>query len=437
MRVFLGAGLGFGISSSLFFILMLIGASHYSMITEIAILIVVLCLNTKSHYVADIDNLSVPNGKMDRFLRISFYAVLLSALVTFILLALQNPHGDADGLSMWNMRARFLFRGGEHWRDAFSAISDESTLPHKDYPLLWAGLVARTWTYLGYENPLVPIAVNMTFVFSTVGLLYFSLRMFQNRTQAYLASIVLLGTPFFIWYGAVQYVDIPLGFYFFSTMLLFYLQDHCVNKKYVFIMLSGTFAAMAAWTKNEGLLFLLCVVITRFLSFIFLKKDIKQYLKELSLFISGAMPILIIILLFKIGLAPSNDLTPQNISVIISNLADMNRHLQIIEALFLFVLNFGYWTFGLPFVNSGYCSIPLLLLFYLPFAGITFGTDKKYEIISSFILLGLMMMGYYTIYLITPHQVEWHLGTSLRRLLLQLWPSYLFAYFMIIRTQPR
>jgi len=38
------------------------------------------------------------------------------------------------------------------------------------------------------------------------------------------------------------------------------------------------------------------------------------------------------------------------------------------------------------------------------------------------------------IYLVTPYELSWHLRYSSERLLFHLWPSFLFVYFMIVRT---
>jgi hypothetical protein len=46
--------------------------------------------------------------------------------------------------------------------------------------------------------------------------------------------------------------------------------------------------------------------------------------------------------------------------------------------------------------------------------------------------LALMAAGYAFIYLITPHDLEWHMRTSLSRLILHLWPSALFVLFLVL-----
>ncbi len=41
--------------------------------------------------------------------------------------------------------------------------------------------------------------------------------------------------------------------------------------------------------------------------------------------------------------------------------------------------------------------------------------------------------GYFLVYLVTPHELDWHLRTSLHRLFAQLWPAAVFTMVLLIR----
>jgi len=47
-------------------------------------------------------------------------------------------------------------------------------------------------------------------------------------------------------------------------------------------------------------------------------------------------------------------------------------------------------------------------------------------------VLAVMLIGYFFVYVITPQNLEWHLRTSLARLLLQLWPMTLFLFALCL-----
>jgi hypothetical protein len=51
---------------------------------------------------------------------------------------------------------------------------------------------------------------------------------------------------------------------------------------------------------------------------------------------------------------------------------------------------------------------------------------------ASVIALGFTLAGYFAIYLITPRDLYWHLRFSLNRLFLQLWPSVIFLFFLLV-----
>jgi len=46
----------------------------------------------------------------------------------------------------------------------------------------------------------------------------------------------------------------------------------------------------------------------------------------------------------------------------------------------------------------------------------------------------LTLAGDFAVYVITPYDIYWHLRFSLNRLFLQLWPSAIFLFFMMVRT---
>ena len=48
-------------------------------------------------------------------------------------------------------------------------------------------------------------------------------------------------------------------------------------------------------------------------------------------------------------------------------------------------------------------------------------------------VLGIVLLGYYIVYLTTPWILEDHLRSSLDRLLIQLWPSFLLVVSLMAR----
>jgi hypothetical protein len=145
-------------------------------------------------------------------------------------------------------------------------------------------------------------------------------------------------------------------------------------------------------------------------------------------FLLGLMPILILLGYFKTALAPANDLISeqQGLWPAIERLLTFSRYWEISKAFLEQVFSFGLW--------HPYTSTPLVLAYYVLLAGKNVDDKEQSSIRSSVALIGLMTLGYFFTYVLTPRPLKWHLDTSLNRLFLQLWPSFLFIYFLIVRT---
>jgi hypothetical protein len=312
--------------------------------------------------------------------------------------------------------ARFIYRGGEQWRSAFTGILAPH---HPDYPLLLPATIARCWYYAGKETQFVPILIAMLFTFATVALLISTLTFLRDRTQGLIAGIVLLGSSNFIVLGAMQVADVPLGFFFLATIVLIAIQDKFPDNTRL-SLLAGMMAGFSCWTKNEGLLFLIIILAIRTFIVICFNRS-RLYIKQIANMIIGTGMILIVVIWYKIMLAPSNDImSAQNINGVIDKIVSNTNYSIIIRSFF-----FGIFD-----------TMPLVLLLIIYFFCLKMHIEKAANriVLTSVLVVSLMLAGYFFIYLITPFDVTWHLQTSLSRLLLQLWPSLLFAFFMFVRS---
>ena len=101
----------------------------------------------------------------------------------------------------------------------------------------------------------------MVFTFATVGVLYSSVSILRSRTQGALAALLLLGTNFFILHGTSQFADVPLGFFFLATLALLALPEVWPDDRPRLLLLAGVTAGLSAWTKNEGFLFIVAILL--------------------------------------------------------------------------------------------------------------------------------------------------------------------------------
>ncbi|MFH1419323.1 MAG: hypothetical protein ABII12_13700 [Planctomycetota bacterium] len=355
-------------------------------------------------------------GMADRTIWSSFLLVLVLAMLVLVLLSLSKPHGAVDGWSIWNMRARFLFRSGEHWR---AALSPHVGCPHQDYPLLLSASIARSWYYVGKDTVFVPITIAMLFTLATAVLLTSAVSVLVGTFRGLLAGIAILGTCYFIRHGAYQYADIPLSFFILASIVLLYLHGRTTGRTRGLLYLSGMMAGMAAWTKNEGVLFVAGIVCSHLIVGL-ATKQLKPCFLRMAAIMLGLAPIFGIVTYFKLGLAPPNDLAAaQNLDTAMAKLCNADR----------------YWIIGKYWVQRliGYGNgLVFVLATYAVLVGVRVDRRDRQQFAVCLLTLSLMLAGHFVVYLLTPHDLVWHLGTSARRLFLQLLPMGLFVFFTTV-----
>lgn len=424
VRIPLAVGLGIGLSScDLFLWLLLVGApSSDFIIVETAVLLataaVLMVMVKRNQQPAEIVLSSGPAvcRRADKTLWFSFLIILSLAVLVLTLLLICKPHGSWDGWAIWNMRARFLFRGGEHWRDAFSPHLGWS---HPDYPLLLPASIARSWYFIGKDTVIVPMTIAMLFTLATAALLASAVSVFRGTFRGLLAGITILGTSYFIRHGAYQHADTALSFFILATVVLLFLYARTTAKPRGLLYLSGMMAGMAAWTKNEGMLLVAAVVCSHLIVGL-VTKQAKAYFLRMARFGLGLAPILGIVAYFKLTLAPPNDLVAsQGLGAAMDKLCDTTRYWIICK----------YWARKLIGYGNG---LVFILATYAALVGMRPDREDRRQLAVSVLTLCFMLAGYFTVYLLTPHDLDWHLRTSAKRLFLQLLPAVLFLFFTTI-----
>ncbi len=277
--------------------------------------------------------LSVLKGIGSRFSKqnILWGGALATSLLIFTgefwINSLQNPHGNWDAWSNWNVVARFVYRGGEHWIGTFLRIYD-----HPDYPFLLTMSNATTWEILSRETTRGPMTLGFLYTICLVGLLFSLVYALRGFPQAALAAIVLSSQAVVAYHGMAQYADMPESFYFLASLGL--LPIYMSSKEKSIPILAGFLVGLSAWTKNEGLTF----VFISLLAWGFLKNEKKEFVFT-SFLLGLALPALIIFL-FKIFLAPNNDLIAGQRDTV-TFLLDIQRYKYIL-------VNMGnaFWVIG-------------------------------------------------------------------------------------------
>jgi len=339
-----------------------------------------------------------------------FIFVLAAVILTEVFLTFDRPHGGWDAWAIWNLRARFLFRGGEHWRDVFSPLLTEI---HPDYPLLLPGLVARGWTYLGRDAVSFPAAIAMFYTVSTIGVLTSSLALLRGSFQGILAGVALACTPIFLRHGASQYADVPFGYYVLATFALLHLAKSRESRRAM--SLAGFTTGLACWTKNEGVI-LLGALAAVWVVGLLASSERPLEIRRAGWFVLGALPPLLAFAYLKFGLAPPGDMTTEfELGAVWKRIVEPARYLEVGAA----VAREAIFQLHLP-----------LLAGYLLLSGVSIRKGERGAVLRLWASLSLVFAAYFFVYVITSKPLAWHLGTSLSRLMTQLFPSLLFSFFL-------
>lgn len=322
-----------------------------------------------------------------------------------------EPLGGWDAWAIWNLHARFLFRAGQAWPELLNAPAMAWT--HADYPLLLPGSIARLWTYTGGETVNAPAIVAAVLALGTLLIVATTLWRQRGPLVAALAALTLLATPFFVTFALNQHADIPLGYFFASTLALLILAGDRADAARC-RCLAGLMAAGAAWTKNEGLLFAAATALV-----VLADATIRRTPRAALGFLVGLLGGFVPVLAFKFGQTPGNDIVSGELVHRLSQLLEPERYRVIAAAAWRDFGRFGEWHI-VPFAALAILLSPARIR--------TAARAVRYLVV----ILGLMLAGYAAIYLLTPWNLQEHLDSSLVRLLLQLWPATLLLWGLLV-----
>jgi hypothetical protein len=192
------------------------------------------------------------------------------------------------------------------------------------------------------------------------------------------------------------------------------------------LALAGLAAGFAAWTKNEGVLFLVAVLLARMWLTSRRSSPGRSPISQIAPMLLAVAPLFALIAFFKRAIAPPGDLFSDP-ATMLHKLRDASRYWAVLKWYGREFLRFGeWWLVPLPIV--------LLVLYFLMRRNLE--TREKESVRASALSLILTLVGYFLIYLITPRDIYWHLRFSLNRLFLQLWPSVIFLFFVALRSKP-
>jgi hypothetical protein len=342
-----------------------------------------------------------------------------TALATFASQSIVFPHGEWDAWAIWNLRARFFFHGfPDQWRNAFDGALYYS---HPNYPLLLPLSIARAWTFAGADTVWVPVVWAAVFTAGAASVAGASVARTRGSTAGMFAGAAVLASPAFVRYGSWQIADVPLSFFIVAT---FALLARAVERESqpAWWILAGLAAGLAAWTKNEGLLFAGALAVAAAVSAI-LKCSVFPSFKSVAWFAAGMAPCVLAVVEFKTAWAlPNRFLAAQSLAHLSGRVTELER-LQTITASMAGEL----WHSGGALVGP----LPLVVLY-----AVLRGRHSDVPQRCGWLALAtsaLSLTGYVAVYMLTHLELQYHLDTSLGRVCVHYLPTLVWGALMISR----
>ena len=242
--------------------------------------------------------------------------------------------------------------------------------------------------------------------------------------RAWIAGAVVLGAQTFLMQVPSQCADVPLACFIVATFAVAFgdvLRSPGHGCRLPFLV-AGATSAMAAWTKNEGLVFALLMLLVAGAAAMRGAAGASHGLRrragrQLLWGIAGGAPIAIAIVWFKLALAPSSGLAEGlSLDVLAARFFDLHRHVTVAALMAQHAMR---WS-----ASFAVAIFPLMAV-----AAIWTAIQKGHAVRAMTAVLGVMLMSYYFVYVTTPFDISWHVSSSIDRLLVQLWPALVLAVF--------
>lgn len=415
--------LGMGISSIVFFMLNLLGINVFLILCiEVALLLgLVFKLKLKDIQPFRVFAEKRQNKGLIHLLltNVFFYSWIITAAV-FFFNSIQNPHGLWDAWADWNLGARFISRAPYEWHGLFQQLKWNF---HTNYPLLQKAFIARCWLLTGSETVWIPIGFSFIIAFCTIGLLTSSISVFTSRINGLIAGLILLCSPFYMVMAYSQYADNTVGYFYLATVILLIYARHNPDVKSQVLFLAGATAGFTAWSKNEGLFFIVSLFVSQ-LTLLFYKKSFRELLSEFKDLFLGLFPVLAVVLFFKFQIAPTNEIVSAQGARTMEKLTDISRYQIAFDWYWLRIGNFGGW-----FMN------PWWLFFIGALLNIENLKKNIHVIVPYFTLIIMMLSGGFFVFIIADLDIVSYLSSTVHRLYFQLFPTFLLIYFIAIGKQ--
>ncbi len=384
LSLFLGAALGLGIIGQIIFYLQLVGNNFNHFLPPLISLILlgILYLAKKTKKI-----------QSPRIVKNFSLLVLPILAIPLWMEAHYFPSGGWDAWSCWNLKAKFIYLGQDHWKDIFLPILWRS---NTNYPLALPIINVWFWHWTGFsQNVLMLNSILLTLL--TTGVLLLGLQELKvSKVKAAIVTLAVFTLSFGNTLSISQYSDALFSLYLLAAFICYLLFRE--NKDDRLLVLTAVFIGLLSFTKNEG------SIAAAILTSLLIIQRLPKPGKFIAILIAAALPTIIFILtMLPHNEAFTNGLTSPDKP---STLARLGYILIYTLVEFISLKWNGLWILAAVGLISN-----LRKAFVMPLA-----------IIGLFFVLYIaVVLAYYQIN--TFFEIGWWMSNTLNRIIFVLMPS--------------
>jgi hypothetical protein len=310
------------------------------------------------------------------------------------------PFGGWDAWSCWNLKARFIFYGGDHWKNMFDPALWRS---NNHYPFLLPLINVWGWMFYNDAALVVPMWNAVIFSLLTALLIFASTARLTGHRLAFVPALLLFSLPFVNTLSISQYSDIVVAFYFLAALSALTQAKRDDHPGWAAV--AGLSIGLLSFAKTEGTV--ASVIITA-LAFPFLGGKLFRN------FAGAALVALLPTLIFKAAWHPANVAFINGLTS-----TDSPASMERLQAVFLFL--------AVELISLKWCGLWILLAIGLALGGKTAFRSDRWIVPASLVLFLAAALAYYEIN--TYFEVLWWLKTSLNRILYIILPALVWWVF--------
>ncbi len=316
------------------------------------------------------------------------------------------PFGGWDAWACWNLKAKFIFLGGDAWKNMLDVSMWRS---NNQYPFLLPLINVWGWSFYGNPSVSVPLANTVLFPFLTALIMFWGIKRRVKSLLSIVPPLVFFTIPFVNTLSISQYSDIVVACYLLGSFV-------CLNaareeESVTLATIAGLLCGIMTFTKSEGCIaaVLICALAVPY----FWRRG-KGPWTLLGPFLAAAIVSALPAILFQLFWATPNVSFVNGLTS-----ADHPANVMRLKAIFMFI--------AVELISPKWNGLWILLAGGL-ILGRMRGFTKNLAVVPIFlsVYLGGAVLHYYVN---THYEIVWWLGTTLNRIVYTILPLIVWWSF--------